>query len=137
MPKPILVDTGPLVAILDRNDSWHELCVEQAKELRKPLITCWPVLTEAAWLLRSDPRCVDALLGKCIDGSLVVRHLEPGDVARIRQIMMTYANIGAQLADAALVRLAERENLDTIFTIDQTDFRIYCLEGNRFLNIIP
>ena len=137
MARQVLVDTGPLVALLDGSDAWHSVCVETSKELPVPLLTCWPVIAEAAWLLRQSPQAMDALLARCEDGTLDVCHLEAEDVKRIRRMLLKYADIGAHLADAALVRLAEREKLDTIFTLDQHDFRIYRLEGNRSLRIIP
>ncbi len=52
----VLVDTGPLVAMLRRGDAEHERCIEAAKLLRTPLFTSVAVLTEACWLLRSAAR---------------------------------------------------------------------------------
>jgi len=66
----ILVDTGPLVAILSREDAHHEECVEALRELTGPLYTCWPVITEAAWLLRHSTRAVRQLLNS-VDGGFL------------------------------------------------------------------
>jgi predicted nucleic acid-binding protein len=95
------------------------------------------VITEAAWLLRDDPRAVGALMGKCADGSLQIEHLGPDDVPRIREVLWRYRDLGAQLADASLLRLAEREHLDTVFTLDERDFRVYRLQDGRALKLLP
>jgi predicted nucleic acid-binding protein len=134
--KPILVDTGPLVAILSRTDEYHRACVNALRSLPSPLLTCWPVITEAVWLLRGSPSAVQRLLGSIGGGFLELLPLEGTEAKAIAAFMMRYETIGPQLADAALVYLAYREHLDTIFTLDRRDFSIYRI-GKRAFNIIP
>ena len=63
MPDRILIDTGPIVALFDKNDQHHEACREAAKGLPDILLTAWPVITEACFLLRKRPDLVEGLLG--------------------------------------------------------------------------
>lgn len=135
--KRILLDTGPLVAILSRDDAYHGICVEALREISGPLLTCWPVLTEAAWLLRTTPRAIQQLLNG-IDGKfLELLHLAGEEATAIADLMKRYENIRPQLADASLVYLAIREQIDTIFTLDQRDFSIYRTTRRRGFHIIP
>lgn len=135
--KRILLDTGPLVAILSRDDAYHRICIEALREISGPLLTCWPVLTEAAWLLRTTPRAIQQLLNG-IDGKfLELLHLAGEEATAIADLMKRYENIRPQLADASLVYLAIREQIDTIFTLDQRDFSIYRTTRRRGFHIIP
>lgn len=137
MRARVLVDTGPLVAILSRRDAYHQQCVAELRTLTSPLLTCWPVITEAAWLLRNYPQAVQRLISGFSAGWLKLLRLDEADASPMGQILRRYRKLGAQLADAALVHIAEREKLDTIFTLDRRDFLVYRLSGNRSLHILP
>jgi uncharacterized protein len=63
--------------------------------------------------------------------------LEESDTEPIGKILQRYRNLNAQLADAALVHLAERERLDTVFTLDRRDFSVYRFSGNRSFSLFP
>lgn len=132
----ILVDTGPLVAILSLDDMHHQSCVEALSAMSGPLLSCWPVITEAAWLLRSSPKAVGKLLESTSVGFLELLPLARQEAKAIASIMKKYASIRPQLADAALVYLAGRESIDTIFTLDRRDFSIYRIVRRAF-RVIP
>ena len=132
-----VVDTGPLVAIASVRDQHHELCVEQLRQLRPPLLTCWPVITEAAWLLRHHPSAVERLLGSFEVGLLRLLTLDEKALRWLATFLIRYRKIGAQIADGALVYLAEREGIDTVFTLDRRDFLVYRLGNGRSLRILP
>jgi predicted nucleic acid-binding protein len=133
----VLLDTGPLVAILSRKDSYHSVCVEQLRTIRPPLLTCWPVITEAAWLLRQQPLAVQRLLSSFTKQWIKFLALEESDTEPIGKILQRYRKLNAQLADAALVHLAEREGIDTVFTLDRRDFSVYRFSGNRSFHLLP
>jgi uncharacterized protein len=133
----ILVDTGPLVAILSSDDSHHSACVSALRGMPGPLLSCWPVITEAAWLLRRFPRAVQQLLGSVDRGFLELLPLTGGEAKGIANLMKRYENIRPQLADAALVYLAGRERIESIFTLDRSDFSIYRTARKRSFRILP
>ena len=132
-----MADTGPLVAIVRAREKAHKRCVAALKTLRTPLLTCWPVLTEAAWLLRDEPGGYKAL-GGLIESELVeLAELDATALAWVIAFMNRYASAKAQMAEAALMYLAEREGIDTVFTLDRRDFTIYRTTDGRALAIIP
>lgn len=135
--RRVLVDTGPIVAILSRRDQYHKICVEALREMPGPLFTCWPVITEAAWLLRRDSNAVQKLLTGIDTGFLELVLLGTEDATPIASIMKKYRDLRIQLADAALVHLAGRDNLDTIFTLDQREFSIFRLPRGRAFRMLP
>ncbi|MGB0007931.1 MAG: PIN domain-containing protein [Candidatus Sulfotelmatobacter sp.] len=135
--RRILLDTGPLVAILSREDLHHQACVDVLHGIAGPLLSCWPVMTEAAWLLRQSPRAVQQLLGSTETGFLELLPLTGAEAKNIAALMKRYESIRPQLADAALVHLAGREGIDTIFTLDRRDFSIYRTSRRRSFRILP
>jgi len=135
--RRVLADTGPIVAILSRRDQYHKTCVEALRDMPGPLFTCWPVITEVAWLLRRDSNAIQQLLGSIDIGLLEMLTLTTADAKPIAAIMKKYRDIRIQLADASLVHLAARDGLDTVFTLDRRDFSAYRLPRGRAFRIIP
>jgi len=115
----------------------HQVCVETLTQIAPPMLTCWPVITEAVWLLRRSPAAVQRLLGAFDTGLLKMLPLDASAVPAIAVLLDRYRTLGAQLADCALLHLAEREKSDTVFTLDRRDFSVYRVGRNRALKIIP
>ena len=137
MNERALIDTGPIVAIFSEDDEHHRRCLETLKSLVPPLFTCWPVVTEAAWLLRKRPDSLHKLLESFDSGLFALLSLDVGDMSAVAAVMKRYESAGLQLADAALVHLAERERIRTVFTTDRRDFTLIRLKRNRVLKLIP
>ena len=130
--RGVLVDAGPMVALIDRADPAHEACVASLKRIRGSLVTVWPAFTEAMYLLRSSWRAQRALWSRWETGALIVAPLDQADAPRMRELMEKYRDLPMDLADAALVRLAERESLTSIFTLDRKHFSVYRASRRRF-----
>ena len=133
----ILIDAGPLVALVDADDQYHEKCVDCLKSLREPLVTVWPPLVEAVYLLGDLPQAQEALWEMLARGAVRLLTLDLVDIPRIRELMIKYADRPMDLTDAALVRVAEREGIRRIFTVDRSDFMVYRLHGRIGLAIVP
>lgn len=134
----ILTDTGPIVAIMDRADEDHELCVAALTGLRGPMTTTWPALTEAMHLIgaRAGWKAQDTLLGLVNRGDVVLEDLKQADVDRCRELMAKYRSLPMDLADASIVVVAERLRTRRVFTLD-SDFRVYRIQGRQSFDIVP
>jgi predicted nucleic acid-binding protein len=133
----VLVDAGPLVALLDGADAHHAACVDALQAIRDPLVTVWPALTEAMYLLGFSSRAQDALWEMVAGEALALAALDRHDASRMQALMRKYRDLPMDLADAALVRVAEREKLQHIFTLDRKHFRVYRPAGVGRFSILP
>jgi len=131
-----LVDAGPLVALVDADDKHHAACVEAARRLRPPLLTVWPAVAEAMYLLE-HARARDTLWEMLQRRTPTLADLGHEDVPRMRELMAKYGDLPMDLADAALVRVAERDHIRRVFTIDRADFSVYRPKGLRTFEIVP
>ena len=120
-----LVDAGPLVAILHRDDRRHRECVQALRALRPPLGTTWPVVTEAMYLLGFSTEAQDELWSLIESGRLHLLGLDASDAPRLRALMRKYRDLPMDLADASLVTVAERDGVNKVFTLDNRDFGVY------------
>jgi predicted nucleic acid-binding protein len=133
----IVVDTGPLVAFFDKDDRHHSLCIEILKEIREPLITTWPVLTECFYLLNFSWEVQDNLWLFIQRGGPEIYPLEKEPLIRCRELMKQYCNLPMDLADATLVALADALEIPKIFTLDHKDFSIYRYRQKKRFTLIP
>jgi hypothetical protein len=131
------VDAGLLAALVDGDDQHHHACVVALKKLREPLGTVWPAPTEAMYLLAGQPRAQDAIWEMLARGAVRLLPLDSDDIPRMRELMRKYADRPMDLADAALLRVAERQGIRTIFTVDRKDFSVYRLHGRLRPIVIP
>lgn len=133
----VLVDAGPLVALVHADDAPHSDCVEALRRLRGPLVTVWPAFTEAMYLLREVRGGQTALWAMVEADALDFAPLDRSDAARMHALMDKYGDLPMDLADAALVRVAERDRMRVIFTLDRRHFLAYRpLRLGRFV-IVP
>lgn len=132
----LAIDTGPIVALFDREDDKHHICVGTFKAIRQPLITTWPVLTEAFHLLGFSATVQDNLWEFIERGTVTVHELDKELSKRCRALMKQYRDLPMDFADATLVAVAEKENIRTIFTLDH-DFRVYRTKHKRAFSLLP
>lgn len=138
MAATTLVDTGPLVALVDKNQSSHKRSVEAHESLSAPLVTTWPCLTEAMYFLEGLGGWKSQnILWDFIDRHGVELHTSiETEVERIRILMEKYRDLPMDLADASLVATAETRQLRRIFTLD-SDFRVYRAHDKEPFEVVP
>jgi predicted nucleic acid-binding protein len=134
--RAVLVDGGPLIALLDRGDAHHNECLKALQTIRDPLLTVWPAFTEAMYLLNFSWTAQRALWEMLETEALGLARLDHEDGPRMKSLMQKYRDLPMDLADAALVRVAEREKISQIFTLNRRDFRTYRAAGIGTLSII-
>lgn len=132
-----LIDTGGILALLDRDDQWHQACVEAFQEVRLPLLTSEAVLTELFHLVGDHSREVDAAWRFVRSGAVTLGEIADNGLAEINALMTKYRDRPMDFADATLVLLAGRESLTTILTVDHDDFETYRIGGRQRFRIIP
>ena len=135
MKGAVLLDTGPLVTFLAAGVGHHDWVCDQWKRLHPPLLTCEPVLTEAAFLLKREGVETDVLFALLERGVLRIGLEIEDQIADLRTLMRRYRDRPMSLADACLVRLAELHPNGVVFTLD-ADFRIYRRHGNKVIPVL-
>lgn len=137
MPPSGLIDTGAVLALLDRNDRWHDACLEAFSERRLPLLSSAAVLAELFHLLGDSGRDMAAAWRFLRSGAVQIGSISDEDLPALEELMLRYADRPMDFADATLVLLAERESLSDILAVDHDDFDTYRIGGRRRFNIAP
>jgi predicted nucleic acid-binding protein len=134
----VLIDTGAFAALFDPADEHHKVCARQFQFL--PLgkgYTCWPVVTEAAYLARRYPRQREQFLDGVATGDFPLLTLSEADISGIRAILNKFSDQEIDLADAALVHLAHREQITRVFTLDRRHFNLFRDHEGRPFKLLP
>ncbi len=128
--KAILLDTGVIVALLDRSERSHAACVRAVEETSAPLVTCEAVIAESCYLLRKQPRAAEAILENVSSGAFQIPFQLTEAAGPLQRLFRKYRDSGMDFADACLVHLAGQLQTGDILTLDQ-DFEIYRWGANK------
>jgi predicted nucleic acid-binding protein len=131
----LIIDTGVMVAALDRRDAHHDWAAGLMAELIPPAVTCEACLAEAAHLLRRVPGATDRLLQFVVRGHIVPAFRLTAEARPVAALLAQYADVPMDLADACLVRLSELHPAARVLTTD-SDFRVYRRNGRGAIPVI-
>lgn len=137
MSASVLLDTGPLVAFVNRRDRYHDWAKQVWNQVNTPLLTCEAVITEACFLLQSIYAGRETVLSMIEDEIVQIPFQFSPDVGRVKDLLTRYQSVPMSLADACLVRMAELYSGHAVLTLD-SDFAIYRQHRDRpLLTITP
>jgi uncharacterized protein len=134
--KPVLLDAGFIVALLDRSESHHKTCARTIREVQAPLVTCEAVITESCYLLRNLSGASEAVIENITAGIFLVPFQLSRETAAVKQLLRKYKDRKIDLADACLIRLADLFGTADILTLDR-DFPIYRWGKNKPFRVLP
>ena len=130
MKQNYIVDTGPIVALLNSRDQYHAWARELFESIDPPLATCEPVISEACFLVRGMKGGAQAVFGLLDRGVLDLSfRLEP-HLTAVEVLMTRYSSVPMSLADACLVKMSELDPKSIVLTLD-SDFRVYRRNGRQ------
>lgn len=135
MKGRVIVDTGPLVALLNSNDHAHAWVMQQLRSIQPPMITCESVLAEATYLTRQTPGARAALIEMIGENFLTIGMAVADHHSAILAMVRRYADVPMSLADACLVRLAELYPQSPVLTLD-SDFSVYRKNGRQVIEVL-
>jgi len=137
MAADALIDSGAIVAMLDKTDPWHRLCQDAFRQLHLPLLTSEAVLTEVFHFVGEAQSKMETAWAFARSGAIVLGEIEHQELPQIHALMSRYWDRPMDFADATLVHLARRESISAILTVDHADFSTYRIEGKRQFKILP
>ena len=130
--KPVLLDTGVVVAWLDRSERFHQAAVNALENSTAPLITCEAVIAESCYLLRKLKGAAEAVLANVAEGIFGLPLPLSKSASEVRRIMLKYRDLEIDLADACLIQMASEYRVSEVLTLDR-EFQVYRWgRNNRF-----
>lgn len=133
--KPVLLDTGVIVALMDRSERHHDRCIAAVEELERGLMTCEAVIAESCYLLRRFPGAAETILENVERRVFQVPLQLAKSASPVRTILRKYRDVPADFADACLIHLADLVESGDILTLDH-DFEYYRWRRNNPFNLL-
>ena len=133
--KKILIDSGPLIALFDASDHYHRQSVDFIKSNRYPLVTTIASITETLHMLDFNRNAQIDFLEWMERGAVEIYPIEGDDFQRLKELTEKYSDLPMDFADACLVYVAERLDVNSILTVDR-DFTIYRIKGRKSFKTI-
>lgn len=135
MGTSVVLDSGPLVGLVDRRDLHHRWCVDELKLLPPPFLTCEAVISEALFLLEEVPFGSDQVMGMLRDGLIRIAFELDDNLEAVSALLAKYRDVPMSLADACLVRMTELHDRARVFTLD-ADFKLYRRHSRHTIPLI-
>ena len=137
MKESVILDTGPLVAFLNRRDKFHDWTLEHWDQIQPAMLTCEAVISEACFLLAGTDTGVDSIM-QMIQRKIVAISFQLDDhIQPVKSLLLKYRSVPMSLADACLIRMSELHPESHIFTLD-SDFNLYRKNRRRIIpTILP
>lgn len=135
MRRRVILDTGPLVALVNRGDRHHAWAKTLWGEIEAPLITCEAVIAEACHLLRRFEGGSSVVFELLRRGAVALSFSLADEAPVVARMLKRYRNVPMSLADACLVRMSEIHDGSEVLTVDG-DFRIYRRHGRRVVSTL-
>jgi predicted nucleic acid-binding protein len=135
MKQNILLDTGPLVAFLNRRDKFHKWAMAQWGQIAPPMLTCEAVVSEACFLLAGTSNGSDSVMRLIQRKIISISFRLDENIQPVRKLLAKYCSVPMSLADACLVRMSELDQSSKVFTLD-SDFNLYRRDGRRIIPTI-
>jgi uncharacterized protein len=133
--REVILDTGPLVALIDAHDRHHIWAVQQWADIEPPLLTCESVISEACFLLDQIHTGGAPVFEMLARNAVTIAFRLADHVAGVRALLRKYADVPMSVADASLVRMAEEKPQSPIITLDR-DFQLYRKHGRQVIPLV-
>jgi len=134
---PVMMDTGPWVALIDRSEERHKECVEWLRNFNDNILSSEAVLTEVLYLLNFSQRAQSATIDFVLSGAIILVPSSLESLKRTKRLMEKYKDIPMDYADATLVSIAEDFSITHVVTFNEKDFGIYRLSSKQSFVILP
>ena len=135
MKQSILLDTGPLVARLNRRDKFHKWAMAQWGQIAPPMLTCEAVVSEACFLLAGTRSGSDSVMWLIQRKIVAISFRLDENIQPVKKLLAKYCSVPMSLADACLVRMSELNPNSRVFTLD-SDFNLFRKDGRRIIPTI-
>ena len=136
--EPVVVDASAIVTLADAALPEHDRCLQVSRSL--PIgktYVCWPVVTEASYLLRKSRQSRRELLAAIDNAEFEILDLTRDDIDGMQAVLDKYHDQQVDLADAAMVHLANREGIRTVFTLNRRHFRLFTRGDGSPFRLLP